>query len=69
MDETTLISGTSDNGSIDEAIQDAIKKMNAFAGQNGADRMVSGTLTCLTVESGGFAPVNKVTAQFNVHLR
>ena len=69
MKPSTVITGTSNNGSLEEAIQDAIQKMNHFAGQSGADRIAVGTLASLTVEVGGFTGKNQVTVKFNSHVK
>jgi hypothetical protein len=50
-----LIRGKSENASFEEAIKDAILKINEFASANYPDAEISSHLSGLTYSTGGFA--------------
>jgi hypothetical protein len=64
MATTALIVGTSSNGSLDEAVGDAMLKMVEFAGGFGADLLVEGRLLSVKASAGGIAGQKVVTVEF-----
>jgi uncharacterized protein YbjQ (UPF0145 family) len=64
MANKQLVSGSSSNGSLDEAVKDAVEKMLELASQHGADLIVNGQLASIDISAGGFAGKREVIANF-----